>query len=121
MNQVLKREKKGTQLRKARIEMGYTLEQVAQVTGITSNYISMLERGQQTNPSDDIIIKLAHFFELDESELFISYGKIPLDARCILLDYPELTKAIGSIKNIEGYKLPVDQLLNKISLGLKRG
>lgn len=65
-----------SQLRERRKELGLTLEEVAQKVGVSTNYISLIERCKNV-PSDDIIIKLARVLQIDEVELFLVFNKVP--------------------------------------------
>jgi transcriptional regulator with XRE-family HTH domain len=87
----------GDLLRLKRLEKKYNLEDVAKYVGVSIAYISKLEKGENSNPSDEIIVKLAEFLELDENELFMEFNKIPLSTRNILTNHPELNKTISKI------------------------
>ncbi|MGG4039015.1 helix-turn-helix domain-containing protein [Heyndrickxia ginsengihumi] len=51
----------GKLLKLKRIELGLTLEKVANKVGVTANYISLIERGKNT-PNADILDKLADLY-----------------------------------------------------------
>jgi transcriptional regulator with XRE-family HTH domain len=87
----------GDLLRLKRLEKKYTLETTAKYVGVSINYISKLEKGLNSNPSDEIIVKLASTLEIDEDKLFQSFGKIPLSTRKVLEAHPSLTKALAQV------------------------
>lgn len=89
----------GDKLRMKRIAKGYTLEKLAESVGVSINYISLLEKNEKANPSDDIIVKLAMMLNIDEDDLFVEYGRIPLSTRKVLMEHPELRKSISFIGN----------------------
>jgi transcriptional regulator with XRE-family HTH domain len=87
----------GDILRGKRIEKRYTLEAVSSAVGVSINYISKLEKGENFNPSDEVIFKLALALDIDEDSLFISYGKIPLSTRKVLVACPTLSRLISQV------------------------
>lgn len=89
----------GVLLRLKRQEKNYTLETTAKKVGVSINYISKLEKGENSNPSDEIIVKLAETLDLYEDELFRSFGKIPLSTRQALEQHPTLSEAISQINS----------------------
>lgn len=91
----------GDFLRLKRLEKRYTLEITAKSVGVSINYISKLEKGENSNPSDDIVIQLAKTLEIDEDWLFNAFGKIPLSTRNALQAHPDLAKAIAEISSDE--------------------
>lgn len=87
----------GDILRGKRVEKSYTLETVSSAVGVSKNYISKLEKGENFNPSDKVISKLALALGIDEDSLFISYGKIPLSTREVLVACPTLSMLISKV------------------------
>lgn len=60
----------GKTLRKARKNLGLRQADVAGKAGITSNYYSMIERGEIANPSSTVMTKIAKVLKLKSSEVF---------------------------------------------------
>lgn len=60
----------GKTLKKARKSLGLLQSEVAEKAGISSNYYSMLEQGNKTNPSREVLIALAKVLKLKSSDLF---------------------------------------------------
>lgn len=91
--------KTGDLLRLKRLERRQTQHDIAKLVGVSANYISEIEKGNKTNPSDEIIIKLANIFDLNEDDLFTSFNKIPLSTRNEIHEYPSLAKALSQLNN----------------------
>ncbi|MFJ8247354.1 helix-turn-helix domain-containing protein [Peribacillus asahii] len=89
----------GELLRLKRLEKGYTLEKTAKLVGVSINYIAKLEKGENSNPSDEYIVRLAKVLGLDENSLFKSFNKIPLSTRQALHAHPHLADAFSEIAN----------------------
>lgn len=89
----------GELLRLKRLEKSQTLEDIAKLVGVSTNYISELEKGKKANPSDEIIVKLAQIFSLDEDDLFSAFNKIPLSTRNEIEQHPSLVKALSELNN----------------------
>lgn len=87
----------GDFLRLKRLEKKYTLETTAKSVGVSINYISKLEKGENSNPSDDVIVNLARTLDIKEDWLFGAFNKIPLSTREALKAHPDLSKAISEI------------------------
>lgn len=67
----------GMELRLMRTERELSMKDVADVIGISENYMSNIERDKKI-PSDLIIRKLANFYGIEEKYMFDRYGRIPL-------------------------------------------
>ncbi|MED3976101.1 helix-turn-helix transcriptional regulator [Priestia megaterium] len=89
----------GDLLRLKRLEKKYTLGKTAELVGVSHNYISKLEKGENSNPSDEVIVKLASALEIDEDSLFTMFGKVPLSTRETLEKNPVFAKAFSEIDN----------------------
>lgn len=91
----------GELIRLKRLEKRYTLQKVAKACGVSIVYISKLEKGENTNPSDDIIVSLASVLDMDEDGLFSAFDKTPLNAREKLHENPIFAKAFSQIKDVK--------------------
>ena len=60
----------GKALKKARKSFGLTQLQVAEKVGITSNYYSMIERGEKKNPGSKVMTEIAKVLKLKASDIF---------------------------------------------------
>jgi transcriptional regulator with XRE-family HTH domain len=59
----------GKKLKTMRLGKGISLSKLSEMTGISKSYLSLIERDIQTNPSLDILEKIAKSFEVDVEEL----------------------------------------------------
>ena len=66
----------GYKLKRLRIEKGYSLSRLSNLTGISKSYLSLIEREIQTNPSIEILEKLANTFEVSVEVLVKSEKEI---------------------------------------------
>lgn len=64
------KEQIGKSLKKARKSFGLIQAQVAEKAGITSNYYSMIERGEIENPGSKVMSDIAKVLKLKSSEVF---------------------------------------------------
>ncbi|NGY84902.1 helix-turn-helix transcriptional regulator [Bacillus megaterium] len=93
----------GEYLKQIRRQKYLTLAQVAEEIGVTANYISLIERGKNT-PNDELIEKIAKFYEIDEDGLFERFGKVSTSVMEEIKKYGYLRKAILQIKNRKDIK-----------------
>ncbi len=56
-------------LKKARKSLGLKQAEVAEKVGITSNYYSMIERGEVDNPGSKFMVKIAKILKLELSDI----------------------------------------------------
>ncbi|PGF05211.1 helix-turn-helix domain-containing protein [Bacillus toyonensis] len=69
----------GRTLRVQRKQQGLSLDSVSKEVGISINYLSELEKGDKGKvPSDSILQRLVSVLDLNEKELYMGFGKIPL-------------------------------------------
>lgn len=88
----------GEKLKKRRKELGMTLEDVAKVVGVSTNYISLIER-EKNVPNDEIITKLAELYKMDLDTLFVGFGKLPTPIVEEIKNSPSLRKILLEISN----------------------
>lgn len=70
-------------IRKLRKNKGVGIKQAAPDLGLNYTYLSKLENNK-SNPSMEVIKKIAKYYNYDEDELFLSAGKIPEDVQEII-------------------------------------
>lgn len=73
--QLLRQFDAGDYLRDLRGER--TLAEVGKDLGLSGTYLATVERGNKL-PSDHFISKLAAYYKVDEDDLFVRWGKIPI-------------------------------------------
>jgi XRE family transcriptional regulator, master regulator for biofilm formation len=59
----------GKKIKLLRKQKGISLSQLSEITGISKSYLSLMERDIQTNPSLDIIEKIAEAFDVAVAEI----------------------------------------------------
>jgi XRE family transcriptional regulator, master regulator for biofilm formation len=62
-------------LKGIRIQKGYSLTKLSELTGISKSYLSLLERGIQSNPSIEVIGKIAQALKVDINDLIMPTEK----------------------------------------------
>lgn len=63
-------EKIGKTLKKARKNLGLRQFDVAEKVGISSNYYSMIERGEKDNPGSKVMTEIAKVLKLKSTDIF---------------------------------------------------
>ncbi|AZV43623.1 transcriptional regulator [Peribacillus asahii] len=111
----------GDFLRLKRLEKRMTLSDIASKVGVSTNYISEIEKGTKSNPSDDKIIQLAEIFNLNEDDLFVAFNKLPLSARKEIYAHPSLAKALSELNNDQSLSYEKkEQFYNKLVYWYKK-
>lgn len=64
----------GQRLRQYRNTKGYTIDDVSEITGLSSNFIGNIERGSD-NPSLATLLKLCNALEINTDSVLIDYLK----------------------------------------------
>jgi transcriptional regulator with XRE-family HTH domain len=81
-----------------------TLKHVAERVGVSTNFISLLERGLKA-PSDKVIIKLADVLEINEGVLFKALGRV----------HPSIRGNVETaVQEHEGLKELLSELTDKV-------
>jgi HTH-type transcriptional regulator, competence development regulator len=78
----------GDILRELRAEAGLGIKRLAPDLGVSYTYLSKLE-GNHVRPSEDMVRKVAHYFNYDEDRLLLSADKVPPDVLQILQEHPD--------------------------------
>lgn len=86
----------GQKLRELRKKTKMSIFKVAKKVHISGNYMSLLERGIN-NPSDEVLFNLAEFYEIDPSELFTLYDRVPPPTNEQLKRMPSLRKIVTEL------------------------
>ncbi|MBC9786394.1 helix-turn-helix domain-containing protein [Heliobacterium chlorum] len=91
--------KAGEFLKNMRVEKKLSLAKLSDALGgtVSSNYLSLLERGKVSEPSEEVLRALAKFYEIPEEEIFNQFGKIPEEVIRSLRDQPFMTTIFNSI------------------------
>jgi len=78
----------GKILRMLRGKTGVGIKTLAPELGVSYSYLSKLEN-DEVGPSEQLVSRVAHYFDEDRDQLLLSAGKIPDDILNILRDNPE--------------------------------
>ncbi len=80
----MKVQKFGKRLRELRKQAGMNQREVASKVKIDFTYLSKIESGALSPPSEKVITKLAEVLDADKDELITLAGKVPSDLSQIL-------------------------------------
>lgn len=94
--------KQGIKIKEMRTSHGYTLEQVAKKLHITTNYLSLIERGKR-KPSEVVMYGLANHFNLNPIEIFSLYGSVPTTELDRVISSPSLVKILSNLSADESF------------------
>ena len=78
----------GTALRKLRGESGIGIKRLAPELGVSYSYLSKLE-SDQVRPSEELVQRVATYFDCDVDRLLLETDRVPPDILAILRDNPE--------------------------------
>ena len=78
----------GAILRQLRTQSGVSLKRLAPELGVTYTYLSKLENSE-VGPSEQMVGKVAKYFEYDPDKLLLTAGKVPQEVLQILRDNPD--------------------------------
>lgn len=91
----------GGYIRKQRTLRGMGLREMGRQIGISSAYMSDIEKDKRAAPSKDVIEKIGHLLELNSEYLFdlagINANRIPLDLPEIIMKRPVISNLIRTI------------------------
>ena len=92
----------GENIKRLRIDAGYTQESVRELTGIGAKYISAIECGKRT-PGTDVIKKLCALFGCDEAT--IRFGKkLQGEEHCLSIEHKMLLEEIALLSQTEQHE-----------------
>lgn len=86
----------GKKLKELREAKGSTLARVAKKLEVTTNYLSLIERGQR-KPSEVVMYRLAEFYNLNPIEIFSLYGTVPTDQLERVISSPALVRILSNL------------------------
>ena len=67
------------EMKKQRIDRGFTQAQVAAKLSVNTNYYSQIESGYAIKPSEALLIEIANFYGFDTDEFLHLYGRLASD------------------------------------------
>jgi transcriptional regulator with XRE-family HTH domain len=79
----------------------YSLRQVAERIGVEPSYLSKVERGEVSPPSEQTILRLAEDIEQDGDTLLALAGKVSSDLQDVIRKRPEVfAKVIRELRDV---------------------
>lgn len=78
----------GTILRDLRTRTGQGIKRLAPELGVNYTYLSKLEN-DEIRPSEELVERIAAYFNYDKDRLLLSAGKVPGEILEILREHPE--------------------------------
>ncbi|WP_261378527.1 helix-turn-helix domain-containing protein [Paenibacillus agilis] len=95
----------GELINQRRNELDLKLKHIAKFCGVSTNFISLVERGLKS-PRDEVISKLAEILELDENSLFEMLDKIPPSINSVINEHDGFRELLGELsKKVKDEKL----------------
>jgi len=91
----------GGVLKNLRGKAGIGIKRLAPELGISYSYLSKLE-SNQVRPSEDLVERVADYFQYDRNRLLLSADRVPLDVIEILRENPD--EAIAFLKERFGQR-----------------
>jgi transcriptional regulator with XRE-family HTH domain len=86
----------GEMLQKLRKQWDMSQRSLGEKVGIDFTYISKMENGVESPPSEDILIKMAEVFGVNKYDFIIAAGKTPTDFHKLILADNEVRECIKS-------------------------
>lgn len=78
----------GQLLRQLRLGRGIGIKKLAPELGVSYSYLSKLENSE-VGPSEEMVTRLARYFDYDRTRLLLLAGKVPADVLKILQTHPD--------------------------------
>ena len=78
----------GTILHELRGKAGIGIKRLAPELGVSYSYLSKLE-SNQVRPSEELVERVARYFDYDQDRLLLSADKVPPEILQILREHPE--------------------------------
>ncbi|WP_072888957.1 helix-turn-helix domain-containing protein [Ornithinibacillus halophilus] len=96
----------GKRLKKVRLEKGYSLSRLAEESGVSKSYLSYLERGLRTNPSLQVLTKIAQTLGCTLEYLL---GELIMDQKKLVDVDDELVTVIKNAFNEDLHKVDLEE------------
>ena len=87
----------GEFIRSERVKKGLTLRKFAKSIDISATFISLMERGDVSPPSENNIHKIAIVLGLDPDYLIVMARKVPTEVQEMFFDRPQL---VGFLRRV---------------------
>lgn len=112
----------GERLRKLRLQQGLNQRDLANQVGIDFTYLSKIETGKMSPPSQETIRKLAKALDTDEDELLVLAGRVPDDVKDVVTRSRQLPAFLREIRDLDDDEIEqLKQKAKKIKQERKQG
>lgn len=95
----------GDRLRNLRLQNGLNQRELADEVGIDFTYLSKIETGKMSPPSQDTIRKLAEVLGADLDELLVLAGRVPDDVKEVVTQSREHPAFLREISDLDEQEL----------------
>ncbi|KLU65692.1 helix-turn-helix domain protein [Desulfosporosinus acididurans] len=111
--QLIRQYDTGQYLLSLRTEKGLTQPVVGKALGISSSYLSEIEKGVRM-PSDELIEEFANYYGVNDNDLFQRYGKIPVIVRQEMREHPYLQDTLAELRRLRKKGKITDEQSDKL-------
>lgn len=94
----------GERLRELRLDRDLNQRKLAGQVGINFTYLSKIETGKLSPPSQETINKLADALDADADELLILANKVPDDVKDVITESTEIPAFLRQIRDLDTEK-----------------
>lgn len=91
----------GERLRELRLQNRFSQRKLAEKVDIDFTYLSKIERGRLSPPSEETIRKLAKALDADEDELMTLANRVPEDVKDVVTQSKKLPAFLRQLKGLD--------------------
>ena len=91
----------GERLRQLRLDKTLSQRKLAEKIGIDFTYLSKIERGRMSPPSQETIMKLASVLEADSDELLVLADRVPDDVKDVVTKSAKLPAFLRELRDLD--------------------
>lgn len=96
----------GALVRQQRSSQGWSVQKFAQEVGVSTNFMSSMERGLRPPPGEQKIIRIAKLLGQDKDEMLAMAGKVASDVTEVIIQRPkQLTALIRRLSHAPGQRI----------------
>lgn len=90
----------GERLRQLRLNKALSQRKLAKKVGIDFTYLSKIERGRMSPPSQETILKLAGALDADPDELLVLADRVPDDVKDVVTKSAKLPAFLRELRDL---------------------
>ncbi len=91
------RQQFGSEIRLCRQAKGMGLRQFARAIPTSPSYVCMIENGRGSQPSAELLCRMAEVLEIPPTRLFVALGKLPPDMLQAFWQHPAVPAILSTI------------------------